>query len=188
MPKDSHTVKTTNRPTKATITACQRGSFGVLRIPSNHVMNISEVQEYGKAKLAPLPSARPAAFDDRVPSLLFDSLACVQAAILSTSSKLPYRDLRQVLLCSEGEKCELTSAALTVAAKHPAFFSQHKQFLEFAVAWARVNSPKVDQLYSLAEECDEKVCSAREALGAALLVLAPLAVFALVLIMKSRRE
>jgi len=162
-----------------------------LRISRNVAGHLREAQllcRPASVERLRLPSAGSPALDERVPGLLFDSIACVQAVILSASRNLPYGEVRQVIAYSKGEKCELTRAALAVAAKHPAFFSQHKEILEFAVAWARVNAAQMEQLYSLADERGERVCSVREAVGVALIVLAPLAILTLVLIMKPRRE
>lgn len=94
----------------------------------------------------------------------------------------------------------MTSAAQAVAVKHPAFFAQHKDALEFATVLTAINAAHVDHLFSLLGQSDdspaqakpvppvEQVCSAREALGMALIVLAPLGLFALVLLIQHLRR
>jgi hypothetical protein len=153
----------------------------------------------GSERSRPQPAARPS-LDGRIPGLLFDSLASVQAAIMSASKGLSYRTLRQAMTLGEQEKNELTSAAQAVAAKHPAFFAQHKDALEFVIALTAFNAAHMDHLFSLLGQSDdspaqakpvppgEHVCSAREALGMALIVLAPLGLFALVLLIQHLRR
>jgi hypothetical protein len=138
--------------------------------------------------------------DERVPGLIFDSLATVQAAIVSASKEMPYGALRQAMALGEQEKRELTSAARTVAAKYPAFFAQHKDGLEFVAALMAINAAKIDQLLSLIDQSDGPhvaaepspseghVCSARAALGIALIVLAPLGFLAVLLIVEHLRR
>jgi hypothetical protein len=147
----------------------------------------------------PQAEERPS-LDGRIPGLLFDSLASVQAAIVSASKGVPYRTFRQAMALDQQEKHELTSAAQAVAVKHPAFFAQHKDALEFATVLTAINAAHMDHLFSLLGQSDdspaqaepippvEHVCSAREALGMALIVLAPLGLFALVLLIQHLRR
>ncbi len=156
-------------------------------------------KQYGSKRSHPQPEERPI-LDERVPGLLFDSLASVQAAIVSASKELPYRALRQAMAIGEQEKRELTRAAQAVAAKHAAFLSQHKDALEFVVGLTAINAAQMDQLLLLIDQSDgspgpaescpsgEHVCSAREALAIAVIVLAPLALLALILILKGRNK
>ncbi len=156
-------------------------------------------KQYGSKRSHPQPEERPI-LDERVPGLLFESLATVQAAIVSASEKVPYRVLRQTMAIGETEKCELARAAQAVAAKHAAFLSQHKDALEFVVGFMAVNAAQMDHLLSLVDQLDgssahaesgpsvEHVCSAREALAVAGIVLAPLALLALILILKWRKK
>ena len=152
----------------------------------------------GSERSHPQPAARPI-LDERIPGLLSDSLTSVQAAIMSASEGLSYRTLRQAMTLGEQEKNELTSAAQAVAAKHPAFFAQHKDALELVIALTAFNAAHMDHLFSLLGQSDdspapkpvppgEHVCSAHEALGMALIVLAPLGLFALVLLIQHLRR
>jgi hypothetical protein len=98
------------------------------------------------------------------------------------------------------EKHELTSAAQAVAAKHSAFFAQHKDAVEFATVLTVINAAHMDHMFSLLGQSDgspalaqpgppgEHVCSAREAMGMALIVLAPLGLLALVLVIQHWRR
>lgn len=159
---------------------------------------------FGDKRSRPQPSRaqfeeRPI-LDERVPGLIFDSLATVQAAIISASKEIPYRALRQAVAIAEQEKHELTSAAQAVAAKHSAFFSQHRDALELVASLMAINAAQMDHLLSLIDQSDglpapaelgpseEHVCPAREALGIAVVVLAPLALLALILILKRRKK
>jgi hypothetical protein len=108
--------------------------------------------------------------------------------------------LRQAMALGEQQKRELTSAAQAVADKHAAFFSQHKDGLELVAGLMAISAAKIDHVLSLVVQSDglpapaergpseEHVCSAREALGIAVVVLAPLALLALILILKRRKK
>jgi hypothetical protein len=136
----------------------------------------------------------PPALDERVPGLLLESLASVQAAIASASTGLPYSDLRKALRIGEDEKRELTSAAVSAAAEHPAFLSQHKDVLELAIVWAGMHAQRVDHLFSRGDEQgeakaqSEHVCTGREAFFSALVILAPLLIFVVVQFLQYRRS
>ena len=156
-------------------------------------------KQYGSERSHPQPEERPI-LDECVPGLLFDSLASVQAAIVSASKKVPHRTLRQAMAIDEQEKRELTRAAQAVAAKHAAFFSKHRDALEFVTVLTAINAAQMDHMLSLIDQSDgppapaesgpsgEHVCSAREALVIAFIVLAPLALLALILILERRRK
>jgi hypothetical protein len=138
--------------------------------------------------------------DERIPGLLFESLASVQAAAVSASQGIPYRALRRAMALESNEKSELTHAAQAVAAKHPAFFSQHKDALEFVAVLMAINAAQMEHLLSLMDQFDgspapsapgpmgNHICSVREALGIALIVLAPLGLLALVLLVQHLRR
>ena len=156
----------------------------------------SDAELLSSERLAPKPEGRPV-LDERVPGLLFDSLATLQAAILSASKKVPYKVMRQAMVIDEQEKCELTRATLAVANQYPTFFSQHKDSLEFVAALMVINAAQVDDLLSLIDQSDISlssdgssgyVCSGRQALGIGLIVLAPLAILAVVFIVKHWRK
>ena len=147
----------------------------------------------------PQPEARPI-LDEGVLGLLFDSLTSVQAAVVSATEGMPYRTLRQAMALGEQEKHELTRATQAVVAKHPAFFLEHKNALEFATVFMAINAAHMDHLLSLISQSDgaptpaaaetlgQHVCSASEAVAVALIVLAPLGVFALVLLIQRLRR
>ncbi len=145
------------------------------------------------------PEERPS-FDERIPGLLFDSLASVQAAIMSASKGVPYTTLRQAMALDPQEKHELTSAAQGVAVKHPAFFAQHIDALDLVIVLMAIIAAHMDHLFSFPGQFDgtpapaepappgEHVCSAREALAMALIVLAPFGLLALVLLIQHWRR
>lgn len=161
-------------------------------------------KQQGCDRLRP-KQADGSALDERIPGLLLDSLTTVQTAILSATERTPYRVLRQAIAISEAEKSELTTAAQAVAAKHPDFFCEHKDALEFALALTALTAMKFDHLLtamdqSLTDEPNlspamardevsgQHICSAREALAIALVVLAPLAILALALLIPHLRR
>lgn len=141
-------------------------------------------KQHGSEHSPPQPG-RDSVLDERIPGLLFDSLASVQAAILSATGGVPYRTLRQASVIGEQEKDELTRAAQAVAAKHPAFFLKHKQLFELTAALAAINTAHADRLLSSAPSGDHG-CSKGEALFASLFILAPLVIVAIVLIVKRK--
>lgn len=139
------------------------------------------------------PQLQRPVLDERVPGLLLDSLASVQAALASACTAVPYSDIRNALAVTDDEKRELTSMALSIAAEHPAFFSQHRDVLEFAVVWAGMHAVRVDHLFALGDEQpetgarNERACTGREAVFFALVILAPLLIFVFVQALKFRR-
>jgi hypothetical protein len=159
----------------------------------------ARTEQHGPGLPRPEPEERPI-LDDRVPALLFEALASVQAAIVSASQRVPYGVLRQTVAIAEEEKRELARAAQKVVAKHADFFVQHKDALEFVTALMAVNSTRMDYLLSAIDQsvasaepigCESPgghVCSAGEALGIALIVLAPLGLLAVVLIVEHLRR
>ncbi len=138
--------------------------------------------------------------DERILGLLWDSLTRVQAAIVSASKGLPYAALRQAMALGQQEKNELTSASQAVAAKYPAFFAEHKDVIEFVAVLTAFKAVQMDHLLLLLGQSDrspvpaesgpsgEHVCSAREALAIAFIVLAPLGLLALVLLIQHWRR
>jgi hypothetical protein len=144
----------------------------------------SGAKQHGSEHSQP-PLGQHPILDERITGVLFDSLASVQAAILSATGGLPYGAVRQAMAIGEQEKVELTRAAQAVAAKHPAFFLKHKQLFEFTAALTAINAAHVDHLLSFALSGD-RGCSTREALFAALSILAPLVIVAIVLIVKRK--
>jgi hypothetical protein len=171
---------------------------GPVRKKARHVKSAPLGSKQGISARS-LSEERPI-LDERVPGLLFDSLATVQAALVSASKEMPYVALRQAMALGEQEKRELTSAAQAVAAKYPTFFSQHKDGLEFVAALMAINAAKIDQLLTLIDQLngpllaaepgpsEGQVCSARAALGIAVIVLAPPWLLAVVLILEHLRR
>ncbi len=162
-------------------------------------MNAKSANSGTRQRSHPQPEARPI-LDERVLGLLFDSLTSVQAAVVSATEGMPYRTLRQGIALGEQEKHELTRATQAVVAKHPTFFLEHKNALEFATVFTAINTAHMDHLLSLvgqadgspapvaAETLEGHVCSASEAVAVALIVLAPLGVLALVLLIQRLRR
>jgi hypothetical protein len=178
----------------------EQKALGPVRKKARHAKSARlGIKQSGAARSRSQSEDRPV-LDERVPGLLFDSLTTAQAALVSASKEMPYTALRQAMAISEPEKRELTIAAQTAAGKYPDFFSQHKDGIEFGVAFMAINAAKIDQLLSLIDQSDnspipadsgpfgEHVCSAREALGIALIILAPLWLLALVLIVEHLRR
>jgi|HubBroStandDraft_6_1064221.scaffolds.fasta_scaffold260399_2 hypothetical protein len=173
---------------------------GPVRKKARHVKSAQLSGKQGISERAHSQSEERPILDERVPGLIFDSLATVQAALVSASKEMPYGALRQAMALGEQEKRELTSAAHAVAAKYPAFFSKHKDGLEFVAALMAINAAKIDQLFSLIDHLngpllaaepsasEGHVCSAPAALGIALIVLAPLWLLAVVLILEHIRR
>jgi hypothetical protein len=114
----------------------------------------------------------------------------VQAAIMGASKGIPYEVLRQTMVLGKEKRNELTSAAQAVAAKYPAFFAEHKDLVEFVTVLMAFKAAQMDHLLSLLGQSDaspapaepgppkDHVCSAREALAIALIILAPLGLLA----------
>ena len=142
------------------------------------------------------PQPEEPILDGRFLGLLFDSLATVQATLVSASKDVPYTALRPTVAIGEQEKAELIRAVQAVIVKHQAFFAHHKDALEFVTAVTAVNAAQMDHLLLALDHSvgspsptdpgplGGHICSAREAVGIALIVLAPLGLFAVVLIVK----
>lgn len=153
----------------------------------------------GSEPSRPQPEAH-SNLDERIPGLLWDSLTRVQAAIMGASKGIPYEALRQTMVLGKEERNELTSAAQAVAAKYPAFFAEHKDLIEFVTVFMAFKAAQMDHLLSLLGQSDaspapaepgppkDHVCSAREALAIALIILAPLGLLALVLLIQHLRR
>jgi hypothetical protein len=136
------------------------------------------------------PERRPL-LDDRVPAMLIDAISSVNAAIGSASVRVPYSEARQAMALNEQEKHKLTRAIQGVAEKHPPFFAQNKEAIEFCVAWAAVQAAHIDNFLTLTDNTNavqEPGCSSREALLGVLLVLGPLLIFAGISIVQHLRR
>ena len=144
----------------------------------------SGAKQDGSEHSPPRPG-RDSVLDERIPGLICDSLASVEAAILSATEGLPYGAVRQAMAIGEQERVELTRAAQAVATKHSAFFLKHKQLFEFTAALTAINAAHVDHLLSFAPPNDGG-CTKGEALFASLAILAPLVIVAIVLIVKRK--
>ena len=129
--------------------------------------------------------------DERVSTMLLEAISSVNAAIASANTKLTYAEARQAMAVDEEEKRELTSAVQEIVNKHSAFFSENKAAIELCVAWAAVHAAHVDNFSALADSTNtvkEAACSPGEAFLVALLVLGPLAIFAVVSIVRHLRR
>jgi hypothetical protein len=133
--------------------------------------------------------------DERIPSLLLDSLLLVQSAIASATTGVPYGVMRQAMASSEEEKRDLTRAVQAAAAKHSEFFTQHREVIEFAAIWTAIHAQKVnavcaafDAMQAESGQLGGKVCSIREALVDAVIILAPLVLLTIVVILQRRSK
>lgn len=143
--------------------------------------------------------ARPL-LDERLASLLLDSLAPVEAAIVSAATGIGYREARQTVTVGEDEKLQFSHVLAQFAAKHANFVTAHKPLFEFVAVFSAVNAAHLDYVFTMAKHSEGSgveaepprptahACSKREALVAALVVLAPLVVAAIVLIVKGRNK
>ena len=139
-------------------------------------------------------------FDERLPGLLLDSLAPVEAAIVSAATGIGYREARQAAKIGEDEKLQFSDALAQLAAKHASFVVAHEPLFEFVAVFSAVHAAHVDHLFTIARNSEApgaeaeppqpggQACSKREALVAALVVLAPLVIAAIVLIWKGRNN
>jgi hypothetical protein len=133
--------------------------------------------------------------DERLPGLLFEALATVQAVFASANTEGPYTEVRQAIALNEEEKCELACAVQAAAAKHSEFFTQHREVIEVATIWTAIHAQKVNAVYATFDamqaesgQAGGKVCSTREALVDALIILAPLVLLAFVVILQRRSK
>ena len=132
--------------------------------------------------------------DSRLPGLFLDALTPVEAAIASAATRLPYVAMRSVVSLDEDRRGEILNATQAVVAKHPDFFAEHRSEIEFFVSLTAVTAAQVDHLVTLVDTEQAgskqlaKPCSAVEALAIALFVFAPLALFALILVLKRREK
>ena len=139
-------------------------------------------------------------FDERLPGLLLDALRPLGAATASAATGIGYREARQAMTVSEDEKLQLCQALEQVAAKHASFFLEHKSLFEAVVLLSAINAAHLDHVLTIAKQPENSgsgsdsgqpaghACSRREALVAALLILAPLVIAAVVLIVKGRNN
>jgi len=138
--------------------------------------------------------------DERLPGLVLDSLVPVEAAIVSAATGIGYREARQAVMIGADEKLHLSFALEQFAAKHSSFVRAHEPLFEFVTVFSAVNAAHVDHVFTLAKnsECSDAraetapptsdACSKREALVAALVVLAPLVIAVIALIVKGRNN
>lgn len=119
------------------------------------------------------------ALDDRLPGLLLDALAPIEAVIGSAVTGLPYSALRTAAAVDEDGRRELLRAAQVAAAAHQDFLAERRSEVEFLVPLMAITAAQVDQLFTLldAERTGSgqppQACSPREALLVGLIVLAP---------------
>ena len=143
--------------------------------------------------------ARPL-LDERLPGLLLDSFAPVEAAIVSAATGIGYGEARQAVTIGEDEKLQFSHALAQLASKHASFVAAHEPLFEFVAVFSAVNAAHVDHAFTLAKNSEgagveaeppqptDQACSKREALVAALVVLAPLVIAVIALIVKGRNN
>lgn len=127
--------------------------------------------------------------DQRLPTMFFDAISSVSAAIASAIATLPYIEARQAMAVDEEETCELTRVIQEVAKKNPAFFKENEAAIEFSVVWAAVHAAHFDNFFAEADSGVEKsACSPREAFFLAAMIIAPLLILAVVSIVHHTRR
>ncbi len=138
-------------------------------------------------------------FDECLPGLFFEALTTLQAAAMSAIEQVPYSALRKAAALTDKQKQELASATAAVLSKHHAFIAQHKTALECGGIITALFAAKVDALLTMIDSCEPlpaagqcahaaHVCSRRELLGIALVVLAPLSILGVFLLIEHLRS
>ena len=133
--------------------------------------------------------------DEQLPGMLFDALATVQVVLGSANTGVPCAAMRPIMVLSQDERRELSRAVRSIATKHKAFFSEHKEIIEFTAVLATLHAAHVEAALAMphapqpgVEKSKERVCSSGEALVAGLYILAPIMFLAVVLIVKHLRR
>lgn len=131
------------------------------------------------ARGEPTDRQPPPQLDDRLPGLLLDALAPVEAAIGSAFTGLPYSTLRACAGTDEDSRRELLCATQAMVAAHPDFFVEHRSAIELFVPLMAISAAQLDQLLMFvdAEQARSGLpmqpFSAGQALMTALVVLMP---------------
>ena len=136
------------------------------------------------ARGEPTDCQRTPQLDDRLPGLLLDALAPIEAAIASAGTGVPYAAMRSAMEVDEIGRRKVLSATKAVIAEHPQFFAEHHSAFEFIVPFMAITAAQVDQLlkHTAAQHAEsEKAsqpCSWREAVIISALVLGPVLLLA----------
>jgi hypothetical protein len=170
---------------------CERGGgrkslTRVLQVPTTAVRE----KRQPSCQSHPVPEKNPV-LDERVPTLLIGAIRSVTAAIASANMKLTYREAHQAMAVNFEEKRELTNAIQEIVDKHPAFFTENKAAIEFGIDWAGLHGAKFDIIFAITDDAntvERAALSPGEALFVALLVFAPLAIFAVVSLVQHLRR
>ncbi len=95
---------------------------------------------------------------------------------------------------TDQERGELVTAIEAMVGKLDGFVTQHKNGIEVATVFMEVEGSKMDYFFSVIEQSEQPptadqqrhghICSRREALCTALLVLASLGIFGVILLVK----
>jgi hypothetical protein len=127
--------------------------------------------------------------DERLPSLLLDALAPVEAAIASVATQASYAAMLSAVNIDQDRRHEILRATEAVVAKHPGFFAEYRSELEFLVPLMAINATQVGHVFMQQAGSRQlvKPCSAAEALVIGLMVFAPLALLALIFVFNWRK-
>jgi hypothetical protein len=150
----------------------------------------------GRKVKAPLKNASPtpapprAVSDEHVPELFFNSLWSLQAGIASAATSRPYIETRQIFALSEEERQRLNAAAVNLMNKHSEFFTNNRDIVELLAGVTGGTAAMMDKAEAMMAEAaaevnkEPRAYTKHEALSIGVLILAPLAVIAIVLIWK----
>ncbi len=122
--------------------------------------------------------------DERLPGLLLDALAPIEAAIASAMTGAPYTIVRGAMDLGEDHRSKLLHAAQAAVAAHSDGFAEHRSAIEFVLGLTAINAGQMDTLLTLldAEQVGAgqpaKPCSTRDAAVIGLIVLAPVLLLA----------
>lgn len=125
------------------------------------------------------PESLPAPFcDERLPGLLLDALAPVQAAMASATTGAPYTAVRAAMDVDNRRRDEF-SRAVQVAAARSDWFAEHRDGIEVIVGIMAISAARVDMLLQFADAeragvgLEPEPCSTRDAVVIGLIVLTP---------------
>ena len=129
-------------------------------------------QKAGKSSERQRLTGATPVFDGRLFGLAFDSLACIQAQMVSSIAGIPYAAAREATRLSGDEKAQLVEAAQKIAIKHAAAFAEHKEVVELGVAFIAIQATQLDQV--LCRAAGDKPLTWKQCLVGLLIILGPL--------------
>lgn len=123
--------------------------------------------------------------DDRTLTMLLDAISSVSAAIVSATVGLPYIEARKTMAPNDEEKLRVSCAVREVADLYESFFTENKIALEFGITWAGVQAAHFDNFFTRTDStAGQSPLRPSQALFLAIIVLAPLLIFAVVSIVQ----